>query len=107
MLAIMVAPALLADALSTNDIAVSPKVAGRLSGRSAAAIRRAVDAGDLAAHGRTHRSIPLRALAAWTGTPLAIERLRPPQAHRSTTNQTTGATVAGGQCGRRNPGAGR
>jgi hypothetical protein len=101
-LAILVEPALLARTLSaSDDIYVSPKVAGRLTGRSAAAIRRAVDAGELLAHGRTHRHVNLQALSAWHQAPIAIDRLRPPQS-RPRQVQTTDK-VAGGEIGHRGP----
>jgi hypothetical protein len=60
--------------LDRSDVAVSPAVAARLTGRSIPAIRAAVDRAELQASGRTHRKIQLPNLAAWCGTRLPLEQ---------------------------------
>jgi hypothetical protein len=50
-----------------RDIYISPKVAAVLSGRAVRAIRTAVDAGELAAEGRTRRLVNAADLSRWAG----------------------------------------
>lgn len=62
---------LLAPLCIEHDIAVSPQLAGWITGRSAHAVRKAVDERVLPTAGaRKHRFVRLSALAAWTHNPV-------------------------------------